>query len=297
MELDADAARASVQTIADAMGLGSAEEAAEGILAIVNENMAGRAPARLGAAGPRSAGVRPRRLRRRGAAPRERGGRDHGVVPRPRAAGPGSPVRDRRPRSRLPRRVRPDVHPRARRGRAGRGRLDPRGARRACDGVARQRGHPRGRALGHVHGGHALPPTGLRDPGRDRPRRGEGRPRGARGALQRASTSSSTGSACRAPPARSSTCGRSAPAQSRSPSCPSARRATPTRRAPSSEEHEIVFKGERLPTKIYDRAKLTTGNRFDGPAIVTEFDSTTVVLPGYAAEIDANLNILINPKA
>ena len=41
MELDADAARASVQTIADAMGLGSAEEAAEGILAIVNENMAG----------------------------------------------------------------------------------------------------------------------------------------------------------------------------------------------------------------------------------------------------------------
>jgi N-methylhydantoinase A len=63
-----------------------------------------------------------------------------------------------------------------------------------------------------------------------------------------------------------------------------------------SEEHEIVFKGERLPTKIYDRAKLAPGNRFDGPAIVTEFDSTTVVLPGYAAEIDVNFNILINPK-
>ena len=41
MELDVEAARASVQTIADAMGLGSVEEAAEGILAIVNENMAG----------------------------------------------------------------------------------------------------------------------------------------------------------------------------------------------------------------------------------------------------------------
>jgi N-methylhydantoinase A len=64
-----------------------------------------------------------------------------------------------------------------------------------------------------------------------------------------------------------------------------------------SEEHEIVFKGERLPTKIYDRAKLAPGNRFDGPAIVTEFDSTTVVLPGYAAEVDVNFNILINPKA
>src|SRR6476659_635401 len=41
MSLDVEAARASVQTIADAMGLGSVEEAAEGMLAIVNENMAG----------------------------------------------------------------------------------------------------------------------------------------------------------------------------------------------------------------------------------------------------------------
>src|SRR5579859_5365655 len=41
MELDVDAARTAVQKVADAMGLGSAEEAAEGILAIVNENMAG----------------------------------------------------------------------------------------------------------------------------------------------------------------------------------------------------------------------------------------------------------------
>jgi N-methylhydantoinase A len=64
-----------------------------------------------------------------------------------------------------------------------------------------------------------------------------------------------------------------------------------------SDEHEITFQGEKLSTKIYDRAKLEPGNRFDGPAIVTEFDSTTVVLPGYGAEVDENFNILINPKA
>ncbi len=64
-----------------------------------------------------------------------------------------------------------------------------------------------------------------------------------------------------------------------------------------AEEHEIVFHGDRLPTKIYDRAGLAPGNRFEGPAIVTEFDSTTVVLPGYIAEVDTNFNILINPKA
>ena len=36
--------------------------------------------------------------------------------------------------------------------------------------------------------------------------------------------------------------------------------------------------------------------RFEGPAIVTEFDSTTVVLPGYVAEVDVNFNILITPN-
>jgi N-methylhydantoinase A len=64
-----------------------------------------------------------------------------------------------------------------------------------------------------------------------------------------------------------------------------------------TDEHEIVFHGERLATKIYDRAALTPGHRLDGPAVVTEFDATTVVLPGYAAEVDENFNILINPKA
>ena len=41
MQLDVDAARAAVQKVADAMGLDTVEQAAEGIIAIVNENMAG----------------------------------------------------------------------------------------------------------------------------------------------------------------------------------------------------------------------------------------------------------------
>ena len=64
-----------------------------------------------------------------------------------------------------------------------------------------------------------------------------------------------------------------------------------------ADEHSIIFEGEAIPTKIYDRAKLTPGMSFDGPAIVTEFDATTVVLPGYEASVDVNYNILINPKA
>ena len=63
-----------------------------------------------------------------------------------------------------------------------------------------------------------------------------------------------------------------------------------------TDEHEIIFEGRRAATKIYDRAGLQPGARFTGPAIVTEFDSTTVVLPGYEASVDRNFNILINPK-
>ena len=62
------------------------------------------------------------------------------------------------------------------------------------------------------------------------------------------------------------------------------------------DEHEVIFDGERVATKIYDRARLEPGALLEGPAIVTEFDSTTVVLPGHRAEVDSNFNILITPN-
>jgi N-methylhydantoinase A len=61
------------------------------------------------------------------------------------------------------------------------------------------------------------------------------------------------------------------------------------------DENSVYFGGRWLPTKIYDRSNLVPGNRVEGPAIVTEFDSTTVVLAGYAAEVDRYLNLIINP--
>jgi N-methylhydantoinase A len=62
------------------------------------------------------------------------------------------------------------------------------------------------------------------------------------------------------------------------------------------DEHQVVFDGKRVPTKVYDRSKLQPGASLDGPAIVTEFDSTTVVLPGHRASVDVNFNILINSE-
>jgi N-methylhydantoinase A len=46
---------------------------------------------------------------------------------------------------------------------------------------------------------------------------------------------------------------------------------------------------------IYDRGKLGVGTTVPGPAIIVEMDSTTLVLPGHAAQVDKVGNLLINP--
>jgi N-methylhydantoinase A len=45
----------------------------------------------------------------------------------------------------------------------------------------------------------------------------------------------------------------------------------------------------------YDRVALRAGDRIAGPAIVTEMDSTTLVLPGHTGEVDRFGTILIRP--
>jgi len=52
--------------------------------------------------------------------------------------------------------------------------------------------------------------------------------------------------------------------------------------------------GEWHEAKIYDRSKLHPGLEVPGPAIVSEMDSTTVVLTDYVAKVDVVGNLLIN---
>ena len=51
---------------------------------------------------------------------------------------------------------------------------------------------------------------------------------------------------------------------------------------------------EHVVTKFYDRAQLRSGNRIEGPAIVNQYDSTTVIPPGLVAEVDHVGNIVIH---
>ena len=41
-----------------------------------------------------------------------------------------------------------------------------------------------------------------------------------------------------------------------------------------------------VATPCYDRARLQPGNRFAGPAVIVQFDTTTVVAPGWSARVD-----------
>jgi N-methylhydantoinase A len=59
----------------------------------------------------------------------------------------------------------------------------------------------------------------------------------------------------------------------------------------------FYYEGEHHDAVIYDRNKLHEGLVVPGPAIVSEMDSTTVVLPGYSARVDSVGNLLIEPSA
>jgi N-methylhydantoinase A len=60
-------------------------------------------------------------------------------------------------------------------------------------------------------------------------------------------------------------------------------------------EHEVYAGRKRRAAKIYDRAKLLCGNRIAGPAVIMEMDSTSLILPNHTGEVDRYGNILINP--
>ncbi|KAG5291467.1 5-oxoprolinase [Histoplasma ohiense] len=62
------------------------------------------------------------------------------------------------------------------------------------------------------------------------------------------------------------------------------------------EKSMIIFEGKQYEAHIWDRSKITKkGYVVEGPCVVTEMDSNTLILPGYYGEIDSMGNILIRP--
>jgi N-methylhydantoinase A len=297
MQLDAEAARTAVQVIADAMGLPSVEDAAEGILAIVNENMAGAlrvvsvqrghdprefALVAYGGAGPMHANAVARIM-----------GSFPVIVP----PAPGllcalgdivADFRDEFARTYI--RVLDDAEPedvssildelggRAQRWLVDEGIADE---LRSVSYVADMRYHGQGYEIPV-----ALTPEEVRSEGLEQ-------------LDQRFNALHEQLYGFRMYETRSEIVNLRAVGfgAAPKPELPEGEEGGQDASAAVVEEHEIVFEGARHSTKIYDRSKLAPGHTFAGPAVVTEFDATTVVLPGHEARVDTYFNILITPSA
>jgi len=58
----------------------------------------------------------------------------------------------------------------------------------------------------------------------------------------------------------------------------------------------VYMEGRDRSAVVYDRARLKSGNRIQGPAIIIEMDSTTVILPRHHGRVDSFGNVLIYPN-
>ena len=82
-----------------------------------------------------------------------------------------------------------------------------------------------------------------------------------------------------------------------------ARVETPRLEPGGADASAAVLQGTRLwvdrqevDALVYDRARLRAGNRIPGPAIVTEMDSTTLILPDHHAMVHESGSLLIQPN-
>jgi len=62
----------------------------------------------------------------------------------------------------------------------------------------------------------------------------------------------------------------------------------------SADTRQVWFNGERRETRIIRRESLGPGSALQGPAIIEQLDTTTVLPPGFSAGVDAIGNLIID---
>ena len=78
----------------------------------------------------------------------------------------------------------------------------------------------------------------------------------------------------------------------------SARKSLPRRETQQAlvKTKAVWFGGKPHPTAIYERSRLTAGNRMRGPAVIVEYSATTVVPPDFDCKVDQQLNLILEKK-
>jgi N-methylhydantoinase A len=69
--------------------------------------------------------------------------------------------------------------------------------------------------------------------------------------------------------------------------------AAPTGRRRKPGRAQVCFDGRELETRVYEREQLRPGERVEGPALVLQLDSTTLVEPGWAGLADEWGNLVL----
>ena len=65
------------------------------------------------------------------------------------------------------------------------------------------------------------------------------------------------------------------------------------RKIRSRKTRPVYFKNRLAQTPVHDRSRLPCGSRISGPAVISEYSSTTVIPPGFQAMVDKNGNLRI----
>ena len=60
--------------------------------------------------------------------------------------------------------------------------------------------------------------------------------------------------------------------------------------------HSVHFASGTTEVPLYDRGTLGAGDRLDGPAIISQLDATTLVLPGWTGEVHPSGAILLTAR-
>ena len=60
------------------------------------------------------------------------------------------------------------------------------------------------------------------------------------------------------------------------------------------EKRRLRMNGEPIDCPVYQRERLDVGLSLRGPAILDQFDCTTVIYPGQTARVDEWKNLIIN---
>jgi N-methylhydantoinase A len=62
------------------------------------------------------------------------------------------------------------------------------------------------------------------------------------------------------------------------------------------ETRQVRMDGETIPCPVYQRERLDVGLSFSGPAVLDQFDATTVIYPGQSARVDEWKNLIVATK-